>query len=106
MRMAKAELSEAASAAAVGAAWGYGALVMVWLTVGFLLAALAFALTNWVDPWVAALITAGVAAVIAGIAAAVCINTFKSISFTPKRTMASIQEDLRWLRNPLRSNSK
>jgi len=94
VRLAKAELREdVAMARRSGILIAAGACAGIF-AVGFILAALAYALATVMTPPLAALVVAG----LAGVAAAICItagkNQLKNIGLP--RTAATIQENIQW----------
>ena len=72
---------------------------------GFLGGAMTFALAEVWPAWLAALTTAGAFLVVAAIAGLVARSRFKQFSPTPRRTIASLREDIEWLRRLTTQNA-
>lgn len=66
-----------------------------------LVAAFIIALTNVMDPWLAAFLVGAVLAVAAAILAAVGIQALKEINPKPERTLATLEEDKVWLQQQM-----
>ncbi len=103
---AKAEVMDQVMTLARSLAFVAAAIFMSFMTVAFLMAALMFGLGLFMSLWLSALITAGVAAVILLAVAVVAIRGFKSLDFSMKRTIRSIQEDFRWLQEQIKSKGR
>lgn len=100
--LAAAEFSDSAAAARKAGMWGAVTGLFGFLTVIFLSLAGMFALSLVFELWASALITAGIMAVVAGIAMVLMRRQIKEANPVPKRTMQSIQEDMRWAREQMK----
>jgi uncharacterized membrane protein YqjE len=100
VELAKVELKEEAAKAGKAAGMLGGAGFAGHLTVVLLSFALVFALSNVMDPGWAALI---VAVIWGAIAAVLFVNgrkKLKTVDPTPHRTVDTLKEDAKWLKNP------
>lgn len=100
VRLAKAEIRHDATQAGSAALWlaiGLVVLLSAWM---FLLWTAVYALSMIVPIWAATLIVA-VAMIAAGSLATVAgVRRFKRITPMPERTIASLQENFRWMKQP------
>lgn len=103
--LARAEIDENRKALMQGVMSGAVAALVGFWVLGLLGAAMTLALFAVVDEWLAALITAGVFLLVALIAGLVARSRFKKFSPTPKRTIASIREDVTWLRGLMKQSA-
>ena len=103
--LARAEMDESRSALTQGAISGAAAALIGFWVLGFLGAAMTFALAEIWDAWLAALVTAGVFLLVALVAGLIARSRFKKFSPTPKRTIASIREDVTWLRGLMKQSA-
>lgn len=103
---AKAEVMDQVMTLARSLAFVAAAIFMSFMTVAFLMAALMFGLGLFMSLWLSALITAGVAFAILVAVASVAMRGFKSLDFSMKRTIRSIQEDFRWLQEQIKSKGR
>ncbi len=104
IELAKAELSEKAKQAGIGAgALGVAAVFALGM-LGALTATMILALNIVLAPWLAAVIVTGVYALGAGMAAAAGRTQFKKAApLVPQETVESLKEDVEWLKTELRS---
>jgi len=104
--LARAEVMEQVEHVKRGAMFGGAALVAAMLAAIFILVTAMLVLNTFLPLWLAALITTLIVAAGAVFAAALAMKQFKSLSLTPKRTIASIREDVEWARNQMKSSAK
>jgi uncharacterized membrane protein YqjE len=102
--LAKAEVSEAMVALRKSAISGAIALVLGILALVFVPLTLMFVFDTFMPLWGAALLTTMLLFVCVAIAGLVAYSMFKRSSPVPKRTIESVQEDLRWLREQMTSS--
>ncbi len=103
--LASAEVADTISAARQVGMWGVlGALcgLMALLFVGL---GLMYALSLALELWAAALITAGVFALGAGMALMLARRHLADANPIPRRTLESIQEDVKWAREQMKRRS-
>jgi len=103
--LAKAEVQENRKALQTGVMTGSIAGVFAFWLLGFLGAAMMFGLAEFMELWIAALATAGAFLLVAAIAGLMARSRFQKFSPTPQRTIASIKEDLAWLRRLTKRNA-
>lgn len=103
--LAKAEMQASRRALMSGSINGVLAGVFAFWILGFLGGAMTFALAEIWPTWAAALATAGAFLLIAAIAGLLARRKFKQFSPTPQRTIASIREDIAWLRRLTKQNA-
>lgn len=103
--LAKAEVDENRKALQSGAISGVMAGVFAFWILGFLGGAMTFGLAEFWPLWLSALVTAGTFLLLAAITGIVARSRFKKFSPTPQRTIASIKEDLAWLRRLTKRNA-
>jgi uncharacterized membrane protein YqjE len=106
MELARAEMSEQVSYAKNGAMFAAIAGIIGLLTLGFLAATLMFALDQVMETWLAALITSGVLLALTAIAGMFAMSQLKQITVAPKKTMHSVNEDVRWARDRMNFSAK
>ena len=103
--LAKAEMAENRKLLQRGVMNGVMAGVFAFWILGFLGGAMTFALAEMWPEWLAALATAGAFLLVAAIAGLMARGAFKKFSPTPKRTIASVKEDIAWLRRLRKQNA-
>jgi uncharacterized protein YacL len=94
--LAKAEASEATSHATKGATFGGIAAVLGLILGIFLFLTVMLGLNEFIQLWLAALITTLILAALTAIAALMARSQLKQFSPAPKRFMRSIKEDMQW----------
>lgn len=102
VRLAKVELREELQRAASSAVWlAAGAIgaVSAWI---FLLWTLVYALATRMPIWVATLIVAVTMAAAAAVLIVGGIRRAKRIQPIPERTLASVKENLEWMKHPMK----
>lgn len=103
VRLAKAEVrEEASSAAQAGKLLGAGA-VLGFYALGFILLSLVYLVSNFVSPWIAALI---VGLVVGGAAAVLLIkgrDRLKLVRATPVKTIENVKENVAWMKDQTKS---
>jgi hypothetical protein len=105
--LAKAELREKASAAGSSAGMFAGAYVLGMLAATALTACFVLALAEAMPAWLAALIVAVVYAAIAAVMAAKGRDRLRAAAPpVPEETVETVKEDVRWLKNPTRSETR
>jgi hypothetical protein len=100
VRLAKVEIRDDARQAASSAVWiGAGAVgaLSAW---AFLLWSITFALSTRMSLWAATLVVAVVLACAAGVLIVGGIRRLKRVHPIPERTIASIKENVEWIRHP------
>ena len=98
--LARVELKEqAVEAGRAGAMFGVAA-VAGWMTVLLLSFALVFGLAEIMPPGWAALIVGVVWAVVGAATYALARQRLRRLSPVPEKTVETLKEDMRWLRNP------
>jgi hypothetical protein len=97
-RLAKAEVAQDSKQAALSAIWLAAAAVCAVTAWGFVLWTAAFALSQVVPLWLATLIVAAGTAISAAVLFAVGRRKFQRLQPTPDRTMASMKENLQWIK--------
>jgi uncharacterized membrane protein YqjE len=105
MELAQAEVQEAKQHAMRGSLFGGMALEYAMLVSVFLFLAVMFALDTAMPIWAAALITTGIVALVAGFFGLLAMSQWKKFSPMPKRAIRTMQEDLKWARNQIRSSA-
>jgi hypothetical protein len=100
VELAKAELKQEATKAGKAAGMLGGAAFAGYLAVVLLSFALVFALANVMDDGWAALIVAVLWAIIGAVLYANGRKKLKTVDPTPRRTVDTIKEDAKWLKNP------
>ena len=104
--LAQAEVQEAKSHAMKGSMFGAIALEVAMLMSVFLFLAIMFALDTLMPIWAAALATTGIAAAIALLFGLLAMQQWRNFSPVPKRTIQTIQEDIRWARSQMKFNAR
>src|SRR4051795_1233859 len=100
VELAKAELKQEATKAGKAAGMLGGAGFAGYLAVVLLSFALVFGLANVMDAGWAALIVAVIWAVIGGVLYSIGRKRLKTVDPVPRRTVDTIKEDGKWLKNP------
>jgi hypothetical protein len=106
VELAHAEIEESVSHSRNAAIFGGLTAITSMLTLVFGALTMMFALDLAVPLWAAALITMGTLAAVTLLAALVMRAQIKGISLMPKRTIESVNEDVRWLRNQLKFSAR
>jgi uncharacterized membrane protein YqjE len=101
VQLAKVELTEKVTKAGRDLALIAGGGLVAFLGALALVAALILVLSNWMAPWLAALIVGAVFVAIAAVLIITGLNDLKEIDPTPQRTVATIKEDKEWLTQQL-----
>jgi hypothetical protein len=100
VRLAKAEIRHEATQAASAALWmtiGIVGLMSAWM---FLLWTAVYALATILPIWAATLVIAAAVASIGGVLMIAGLRRFARITPMPERTVASLQENLEWMKQP------
>jgi len=105
-QLAKTEVQEQLSLSTRVLGFGASALVLANLAAVFVFLTIMFALWVVTPMWVAALITTLLLVTCAAICGFVAYSMFKRLSFTPKRTLDSLREDVTWAKQQLNFNAK
>ena len=100
VRLARAEIRDDAKKTAASAAWLVAGIVGALSAWAFLLWTIAFALSTRMSMWAATLLVAVVLAVAASVLIAGGLRRFKQLHHMPERTIASIKENVEWLKHP------
>jgi uncharacterized membrane protein YqjE len=106
VELARVEMKQELSRAARSLAWGFAAAVFAVLVLSFLAWTLLLALAEVFQPWLAALVTAAVLAVITAAAGFMAYERFSQITVVPRRTVQSLQEDMAWAREQIKSSAR
>jgi len=104
--LARTEVREQVSLSTRALGFGAGAFGLANLAAVFVFLTIMFALWVATPMWVAALITTLLLVTCAAICGFVAYRMFKRISFTPKRTLDSLREDVTWVKQQLNFNAK
>jgi len=100
VRLAKAEIRQEATHAATAALWmtiGVVGLLSAWM---FLLWTAVYALATVLPMWAATLVIAVSMAAAGGMVIKTGLRRFTRIKPMPERTVASLQENLEWMKQP------
>lgn len=100
VRLAKVEFREEARQAAAAAAWIAAGTIGALSAWALLLWTIAFALSTRMSMWAATLVLAVVLACVASVLMVAGIRRVKRIHPIPERTIASIKENVEWMRHP------
>lgn len=106
MELARVEMAEQATAARNAAMYGGIAAIFALLMLAFAATTVMFALDEFMPLWVAALITTAGLLVITAIAGLMAKSQVKQITVTPKKTIESVNEDVRWARSRMSFGAK
>lgn len=102
--LAKAEMTEKGKKAGIGAGMFGGAGVVGLLALGALTAAIILALTEFLSPWLAALIVAVVYGAIAGVLALQGRDRVREATPpAPEQTLETVKEDVAWAKSQAKS---
>lgn len=100
VRLAKVEIRDDVRQAASSAAWIAAGTIGALSAWAFLLWTITFALSTRMSMWAATLTVALVLAGAAGVLVVGGIRRMKRINPIPERTIASIKENVEWIRHP------
>jgi hypothetical protein len=100
VRLAKVEIRDDARQAASSLVWIAAGTIGALSAWAFLLWTVAFALSTRMPMWAATLVVAIVMAGAAGVMLVAGIRRAKRINPMPERTIASIKENVEWMRHP------
>jgi uncharacterized membrane protein YqjE len=104
IELAKSELSRKAKAGAIGAGLLGGAALFGFFAFAVLIATVILALSNVLEPWLAALIVAVVLLLIAGVLAFLGKKSLdKGVPPKPERTAENVKQDVEAVKEGLRS---
>lgn len=106
MELAQAEVQEAKGHATKGTIFGVFAGVFALIMSVFLFLAIMFGLDTLMPTWAAALATTGIAAAVALLLGLLAMQQWRSFSPVPRRTIRTMQEDIRWARSQMTSNAR
>jgi uncharacterized membrane protein YqjE len=101
-KLAKAELSEAASRAAKPASTLGAGLALGFYALGFLLLAAIYALSLVMATWLASLIVGGLLAVISLATVTSSAKKLKSLNPRPEKTIQTLQENVQWAKDQIK----
>jgi uncharacterized membrane protein YqjE len=101
VRLATAELTEKANKAGRNIAFIAGGGLVAYTGVLALVAALILVLSNWMAPWLAALIVGVLFVAVAAVLINSGLNELKQLNPKPQKTMATLREDKEWLTRQL-----
>ena len=100
MRLAKAEIRDDARQTMASAVWIVAGAIGALSAWAFLLWTATYALSTRMSMWAATLVVAGVLSCVAGVLLVIGIRRAKRINPIPERTIASIKENVAWMRHP------
>jgi uncharacterized membrane protein YqjE len=102
VRLAKAEVTEDATAMGKAAGMLVAGAVFGIYALGILLLFVIYALNGPLSDWLAALIVGLVVAAVAGILVKIGLNRIKSVNPAPDKTIDSVKEDIQWVKQQTR----
>lgn len=102
VKLAKAEVTEDASAMGKAAGMLVAGAVLGIYALGILLLFLVYALEGPLPDWLAALIVGLVVAAIAGVLVKIGLARVKSVNPAPEKTIDSVKEDIQWVKQQTR----
>jgi len=102
VRLAKAEVTEDASAMGKAAGMLVAGAVLGIYALGILLLFVIYALEGPLPDWLAALIVGLVVAAAAGILVKIGLSRVKSVNPAPDKTIDSVKEDIQWVKQQTR----
>ena len=100
VRLARAEIRDDARQTAASAVWIAAGTIGALSAWAFLLWTITFALSTRMSMWAATLVLAVVLACVASVLMVAGIRRVKRIHPIPERTIASIKENVEWMRHP------
>jgi hypothetical protein len=100
--LAKAEMSEKASTIAKNVVLLVAGGAIVYLAAVFILLALVIGLANLMEPWLAALLVGAVVAVVGAVLIITGINTLKTTTIVPEKTIATLKENKEWVQQQVK----
>jgi hypothetical protein len=100
MRLAKAEIRDDARQTAASAVWIVAGTIGALSAWAFLLWTLVFALSTQMSVWAATLVVFVVLACASGVLITGGIRRVKRLHHVPERTIASIKENVEWMKHP------
>ena len=103
VELARAEMREQFQAAVRGAIFGGIALVAAMLALVWVFVLEMLILDEVMPLWAAALITLATLAVLAAVVGLLAYGQFKRVTVVPRKTVNSVKEDIRWLKDQMRS---
>ena len=106
LELARTEMSEQLGLSRQSAMFAGIAAVAAGLTLTFVALTLMFVLDTFMPLWVAALITTLALAAVTGFAAYMVREKIRRITVVPKKTIESVEEDVRWARRQLNFNAR
>jgi len=101
-RLGTAEIKEEAAEAAKPVATVGAGIIFGVYALGFLFLAIVYALSTVVAPWMAALIVTGITALMAAVLVASGRGQLKRVKVVPKRTIATVKENVQWATNQMK----
>lgn len=102
LRLARTEFKEEAAKAARPALTFAAGLASGLYGLAFLLAASFFALATVMAAWMAALLVGGILALLAAVLLSLGARKLRRISFVPRKTIQSLEENVQWAKHPSR----
>ena len=100
VRLARAEIRDDAKQTAASAVWLVAGAIGALSAWAFLLWTIAFALSTQMSMWMATLLVAVVMACAAAVLIPAGLRRMKRINPMPERTIASIKENVAWIKHP------
>jgi uncharacterized membrane protein YqjE len=101
VQLAKVEMREKATEYGREIAWIAIGAVLANAALLALVAAVILGLSEFMEPWLAALLVAGAVAIIAALLVGKGLSALKEMNPVPERTVATIKEDKEWLAQQL-----
>lgn len=98
IRLAKAEIKEEATSAARASAMLAAGVIFGLYAFGMLLFTIVWALDNFLELWLSALIVTAVMAVIASVLVAIGRSRLKQVQPKPDETINSMKENVEWIK--------
>lgn len=107
LQLARAELTEKAKAAGVGAGMLSGSAITALLTLGSLTAFAILAIAIVVPAWLSALIVTSIWGIVTGVLALTGKKKLQDATpLVPQQTIQNIKEDVKWAQSGLKSGKK
>src|ERR1043166_6076290 len=106
LALAKAEMAENAASAALGLGSALIAALLGLCAMVLLVTSLVLGLATAMSAWLAALLVAAGLLLVAGAIAALAASRLRGTTLLPRRTIAWIKEDIRWLERATRSGTR
>jgi hypothetical protein len=106
VELMRAEMGEQVSHLTRAVIWGGFTAILALILLAFAFVSMMFAFDSFMPLWAAALVNTGIALALTAIAALLARSHIGQITVMPKRTMRSVQEDVRWAKDQLTSSAR